>query len=333
MQSDDFTGKRIAPQRTVREPVVADASENLAEKAAAWAEDHLFERRSVVREHELWRHALEHVRGREVTGPDIQGATSQRNYLRIGDQPGKVTTREHLLREWEIVQISKEGYGDCHRLVWEPRPVNVQLDEEQRQALAALLSNTNRVSIFRGGAGTGKSYVLRELVGQIQEAGRGVVVVAPQRQQVVDMERAGFPSPATVANFLMKRELAEGAAVLVDEAGQIGGRQMLDLIRLVRERNARLILSSDTRQHGAVEASDALLAIERYSGVRPVEFTTSAGKTRRVVKPWMSAADQAIPAGGQTGREREIRRIIFPTRQNRRGGFLRCRRPGRQAGG
>lgn len=176
------------------------------------------------------------------------------------------------MREWEIVQTAKEGFGNCHPLVWEPRPINPQLDEEQRQALAALVSNTNRVSIFRGGAGTGKSYVLHELVGQIQEAGREVVVLAPQRQQVVDMEQAGFPSPATVANFLMKRELAEGAAVIVDEAGQIGGRQMLDLIRLVRERKARLILSGDTRQHGAVEASDALLAIERYSGVRPVEL-------------------------------------------------------------
>ena len=40
------------------------------------------------------------------------------------------------------------------------------------------------------------------------------------------------------------------------------------------ERNARLVLSGDTRQHGAVEASDALLAIERHSGVRPVELHT-----------------------------------------------------------
>ena len=119
---------------------------------------------------------------------------------------------------------------------------------------------------------TGKSFVLRELADQIRDAGRKVIVLAPQRQQVVDMERAGFPSPTTVANFLIKRELAEGAAVIVDEAGQIGGRQMLDLIRLVRERNARLILSGDTRQHGAVEASDALLAIERYARVRPVEL-------------------------------------------------------------
>src|SRR5208283_1778428 len=257
---------------TTKKPDVADASENVAEKAVAWAEEHLFERRAVVHEHELWRHALEHARGREVTIADIRAVTNRRNYLRIQDQPGTVTTREHLLREWEIVQTAKEGFGDCHPLVWNPRPVNPQLDEEQHQALKALVSNTNRVSIFRGGAGTGKSFVLRELVEQVRDAGRKVVVLAPQRQQVVDMESAGFPSPATVASFLMKRELAEGAAVIVDEAGQIGGRQMLELIRLVRERNARLILSGDTRQHGAVEASDALLAIERHSGVRPVEL-------------------------------------------------------------
>src|SRR5438552_4717832 len=45
-------------------------------------------------------------------------------------------------------------------------------------------------------------------------------------------------------------------------------------MRLARERNARVILSGDTRQHGAVEASDALRAIERHSGVRPVELHT-----------------------------------------------------------
>ena len=253
-------------------PIVTDTSENVAEKAVAWAEEHLFERRSVVHEHELWRHALQHARGREVAIADVQAVTSRRNYLRDDKQPGKVTTREHLMREWEIVQTAKEGFGDCHPLVLQPRPVNLQLDEEQRQALDSLVSNINLVSVFRGGAGTGKSFVLRELADQIRDAGRKVVVLAPQRQQVVEMEKAGFPSPTTVANFLVKRDLAEGAAVIVDEAGQIGGRQMLELIRLVRARNARLILSGDTRQHGAVEASDALLAIERYAGVRPVEL-------------------------------------------------------------
>ncbi|MCI0542064.1 MAG: AAA family ATPase [Verrucomicrobiales bacterium] len=153
-----------------------------------------------------------------------------------------------------------------------PHPVNLALDYEQRNALGALLDSTNAVSLFRGGAGTGKSFVLRELAEQLAQSGRRVVVLAPQRQQVVEMEKAGFRSPMTVASFLPKRELAERAVVVVDEAGQIGGRQMAELVRLVRERNGRLVLSGDTRQHGAVEASDGLLAIERHSGVKPIEL-------------------------------------------------------------
>src|ERR1043166_3304069 len=225
-------------------------------EAVQWAEEHLFDRNSVVLECQVWQEALGRARG----------------YIRVDERPGEVTLRDVLLREWEIVQTAKEGVAACHPLMANPLPADPKLDDEQRKALDALLFSTNAISIFRGGAGTGKSFVLSELVEQLQQAGRRVVVPAPQRQQVVDMEKAGLPSPSTVANFLLKHELAAGAIVVVDESGQIGGRQMLELLRLARERNARVILSGDTRQHGAVEASDALLAIERHSGVRPIEL-------------------------------------------------------------
>lgn len=120
----------------------------------------------------------------------------------------------------------------------------------------------------------------------------------------------------TVSQFLAKRELAEGAAVVVDEAGQIGGRQMWDLLQLVREQNARLILSGDTRQHGAVEASDALLAIERYSGVRPVELQTirrqdpARGQTVDERRP----LDQALYCRAVKLAADKTRRIVRATR-------------------
>ncbi|MBI4661703.1 MAG: AAA family ATPase, partial [Verrucomicrobia bacterium] len=157
--------------------------------------------------------------------------------------------RNVLLREWEIAQSAKEGVGACLPLVMHPSPVNPKLDEEQRTALEALLGSTNTITLFRGGAGTAKSFVLQELVEQLRESGWRVVVLALQRQQVEEMEKAEFSSPSTVASFLRKHELAERAVVVVDEAGQVGGRPMLQLVRLVRERNARSILSGDTRQH------------------------------------------------------------------------------------
>lgn len=241
-------------------------------EAVEWAEEHLFDRNSVVLECQVWQKALERARGGRFSVSELKAFTQQRDYIRNPERPGEVTSRDVLVREWEIVQTAKEGAYSSAPLVWKPGPANPKLDDEQRRALDSLLSNINVVSVFRGGAGTGKSFVLREMVEQVQQSGRPVVVLAPQRQQVVEMEKAGFPSPKTVTNFLLKRKLADDALIVVDEAGQIGGRQMLELMRVAHERNARVILSGDTRQHTAVEASDALRAIERHAGIKPVEL-------------------------------------------------------------
>jgi conjugative relaxase-like TrwC/TraI family protein len=243
-------------------------------EAVQWSEDHLFDRNSVALECQLWQQALGHGRGENFSVDELKEFTRRRPYIRNSERPAEVTLREVLLREMEIVQTVKDGAGNCRPLVDHSCTANPKLDEEQCLALDALLRSTNAVSLFRGGAGTGKSFVLGELIVQLRQAGKVVVVLAPQRQQVVAMEQAKFPSPTTVTNFQLKRELIAGAVIVVDEAGQIGGRQMFELLRLAREQNARVILSGDTRQHGAVEASDALLAIERHSGIKPVELHT-----------------------------------------------------------
>ena len=161
-------------------------------EAVQWAEDHLFDRNSVALECQLWQQALEHGRGENFSVAELKEFTRQRPYIRNSERPAEVTLREVLLREMEIVQTVKDGAGNCRPLVEHSYTANPKLDEEQRLALDALLRSTNAVSLFRGGAGTGKSFVLRELVGQVRQSGRRVVVLAPQRQQVVAMEQAVF---------------------------------------------------------------------------------------------------------------------------------------------
>jgi conjugative relaxase-like TrwC/TraI family protein len=257
----------LQPPSRVRETAI----ELSAKEAVTWAERHLFERRSVVHEHEIWRHALEAARGSATSMDDIKRETASRQYLRSGED--KVAHRDVLAREWEIVQAARDGVGTQAPLA--PRAINEnrQLTPEQLRALDSILRSTNFITLFRGGAGTGKSFVLREVQQTLAEARRVSVVLAPQRQQVLDLARDGLIRTQTVAECLQRRELPERAVVIVDEAGQIGGRQLLDLIHLAKERQARLILSGDTRQHGPVEASDALRAIERYSGVRAAELS------------------------------------------------------------
>jgi ATP-dependent exoDNAse (exonuclease V) alpha subunit len=230
----------------------------------------LFERRSVVREHELWRHALETARGAEVSLKDIKRETTSRDYLR--DQTDKVAHRTVLAREWEIVREAADGIGMHPPLGQPTAELQSQLAPDQQRALSSILSSRDFITLFRGGAGTGKSFVLQRVQGAIDENGGRSVVLAPQRQQVIDLTRDGLVEAQTVSECLQRGMLPDRAVVIVDEAGQIGGRQLLDLIRLVRGVDGRLILSGDTRQHGPVEASDALRAIERYAGLHAAQL-------------------------------------------------------------
>ena len=267
---EQLSREELAATRNTRVAESAPDYGPKPEQALSWAEAHLFERRSVVREHELWRYALTTARGSSVSVSDIKQLTASRDYLRGGND--KVAHREMLAREWEIVQVAHDGIGRCAPLVSANQAVDDGLAADQQRALTALLTSRDFIALFRGGAGTGKSFVLQRVQLAVTRTGQPSVVLAPQRQQVIDLARDGLTGTQTVSECLQRQSLPQRAVVIVDEAGQIGGRQLLELIRLVRAVNGRLLLSGDTRQHGPVEASDALRAIERYSGIRSAQL-------------------------------------------------------------
>ncbi len=285
-------------------PPLSEARRITAMQAVLWAEEHLFDRRSVVHEHDIWRHALEHARGQDVSLREIQAVTGQRGYVRDKKLPHRITTPEVLGQEWQIVRLAQNGIHRFGPIGFNPAEVNPALDEEQRQAVQHILSSRDFVTLFRGGAGTGKSYTLREIHSALKESGRVVHVLAPQRQQVNDLEREGFTLTQTVSGFLASQSMTRGAIVLVDEAGQIGGKQMFDLLRAINENDGRVILSGDTRQHGAVEATDALRAIEKYSGLEYAELTNirrqnpHAARTE-VERQWLAAYKLAVSEAQQ----------------------------------
>ncbi len=240
-------------------------------EAISWAEDHLFDRRSVVWEHELWRHALEFARGSQLALTELKRETASRDYIREAN--GKLTRKDVLGREWRIVQMASQGAGRFSALS-NTSAGGSRLTDDQCKAFEQITASRDFVTLFRGGAGTGKSYVLRSLQDALVKDDKTTVVLAPQRQQVLDLERDGLTHAKTVAELLQNKTMPEGTIVIVDEAGQIAARQMLALLELAKERGGRVILSGDTRQHGPVQASDALRAIERYSGLQAAELNT-----------------------------------------------------------
>ncbi len=231
---------------------------------AAWADEHLFERRSVVNDYELMSAALARGRGEDFDLATLRRAIEQRGYVREVGTP-KITSREVLRCELGIVMAAREGRGQ-HLPLNASFPLAADLSAEQAAAVKQILASRDFITLFRGSAGTGKSFTLREVMQGLRAAGHPVVVLTPQRQQVADLCADGLPAE-TVSHRLELKSVPPRAVVLVDESGQIGGKQLGDLVALVKKHGGRLILSGDTRQHGAVQASDALRAIEEFSGL------------------------------------------------------------------
>lgn len=240
-----------------------------AAAAVAWADEHLFERRSVVEEHELLGAALSRGRGENFDLGALRAAVENRGYVRESCTE-RLTSREVLGCELEIVVTAHDGRGR-HRALAPDHQSQATLSTEQKTAVETILQSRDFVTLFRGGAGTGKSFTLKEVKQGLTAAGHAVVLLAPQRQQVRDLQADGLPAE-TLSRFLQAGHLSRGTVVMVDEAGQIGGRQLRDLFRLVQANAGRIILSGDTRQHGAVAASDALRAIEKHAGLRSAEI-------------------------------------------------------------
>jgi hypothetical protein len=238
-----------------------------------WAKEH---------DYELISQALAHGRGQDFDLKELRRefdkAVNGGKYIR-DEYRCKVTTPVVREREIAIAVAAYAGMGEYEPFNERPRVASafsggsvalpgwsVALSEEQRQATTKILQSRDFITLFQGGAGTGKSYTLRAVVRGLYEEGHRVVVVAPQHEQVEALRKDGLEA-STLASKLggQLRAIPHGSVVILDEAGQVGGKDMLALIERVEMKGGRLILSGDTRQHGAVAASDALRVIEEHT--------------------------------------------------------------------
>ena len=264
-------------------PVVPEALHEGA--ALRQARDHLFERASVQRGHEVIAEALNQSLG-SVSLDTLKKKLAECRAsdcvaLKIGPDclHADYATRAGLQQERDAIEFVNSGRNLCVPLGISRFEPNERLSADQRNAVETLLESTDRVCALRGIAGAGKTFTLQEVQRGLHAAGRTVLACAPTTSAVGVLRSEGFANATTLADLLQnaetryRDELHRGPTLIVDEAGIASTRQGADLCDLVRKHNARLILVGDSRQHSGVEAGDFLSILERHSRLKTCELT------------------------------------------------------------
>ena len=248
-------------------------------KAMDFAMQHCYERASIVTDKELLRHALRFGMG------DVDVAQTQRQLLRDElikenvDGRQWLTTKDVLAEEKRLIDFVADGKGKFKPFgSGKYQFQNHKLSDEQRNAVRHVLQSTERVTAIRGGAGTGKTTMMKEAVAAIESTGQKVFTFAPSAEASRGVLRsdAGFANAETVEALLQNPKLqaqVRGQVIWIDEAGLLSVRTLARVADLAEKENCRIILSGDTAQHRAVERGDALRLLEQHANLQAAELT------------------------------------------------------------
>ena len=248
-------------------------------KAMDYAMQHCYERASIVTDKELLRNALRYGIG------DVTVEQTKRQLLRDEliketlDGRQWLTTKDVLAEERRLISFVSDGKGKFKpfgsvKYLFQNR----QLSDEQRNAVRHILKSTDRVTAVRGGAGTGKTTMMKEAVATIESGGAKVFTFAPSAEASRGVLRsdAAFANAETVEALLQNPKLqaqVRGQVIWIDEAGLLSVRTLARVADLAERENCRIILSGDTAQHRAVERGDALRLLESHASLQATELT------------------------------------------------------------
>ncbi len=241
-------------------------------EAMGFARLHCFERDSVVPKRKVLTEALRFGLGDVNVDETHRQYEQHRMITRTMDGRQWATTPEILIEEADMLAWAKDGKRSEQALnsSWTIR--RDWLNEDQRRAIGHILTSNDRLIMLRGGAGTGKTALMKEAIDGIEAAGKHVFSFAPSAEASRGVLAKEGIEATTVAELLVNQDLQKSLrnnVVWIDEAGLLGTRTLKRVMDIADEQNARVVLSGDWRQHGSVEAGAAMRLLEQQGGIAP----------------------------------------------------------------
>ena len=296
-----------------------EPEKNPAERAVAWAVDHLAEREAVFSRNDLLAAALASEPG-AVAIEDILKAVN--DFQKAGTLhasnlpvPGEsFTTDSAIADEKETIALMHEGRGRG-AMAMRGRAVdkalrNGPLTVGQKAAVKLILSETDRVVGVQGYAGTGKTRMLNRTRALLERRGFRVKGLAPSASAAQTLAAESAIESETLQRFLARnagvaagRLTAKGerdmraafkkTVLVVDEGSLASTVQTRNLLRIARElRLPRVVLVGDGKQLDAVDAGKPFVQLQQ-SGMK----TATMDEIMRQREPELKAAVKASLGG------------------------------------
>jgi ATP-dependent exoDNAse (exonuclease V) alpha subunit len=155
------------------------------------------------------------------------------------------------------------------------------LSDEQKEAVFSACQN-NAFDIIQGSAGAGKSALMDCVSNAYKESGFKVIGCSIAKSAANNLAEEANINTFTIAKLLKDKSLTENSILIVDEAGQVGSKDLRKIIDLVNSKNSKLILVGEDKQLDAIEHGGAL----KYLSQPEILGTTRVETIKRQREPW-----------------------------------------------
>src|SRR5487761_233298 len=243
------------------------AEDKIAHTAVTFAKDRNLERDAVAEERAMLADALRRSMGGATLAQvkaDFEERIKSDEFIEAkkrASAPGRAfTTAEMIGYEQDTINTMRAGQGHHAALAsFETRrgieKTHAHLSESQRRAVEQILSNRDQVTALEGVAGSGKTTSLAAIREAAEQEGYKVEGLAPTSRAAQKLGEAGIESSTLQRHLARSDEEHDGRKHLyiLDESSLASTKQMNEFLQRLQKED-RVLLGCDTRQHQAVEA-------------------------------------------------------------------------------
>jgi len=242
------------------------------------------DRKSVFTRHDLYRELHKLVDDNTAFSAIKERLENHSDLISVGINAGEkelFTSKSVVETEKKIGEIGAnllskdDDFSIKESAITEALAKQSFLSEEQKLAVRHTLES-NRMASVVGLAGAGKSTMLLSMREASEASGHNVFGIALAGKAAEELTKSSGIDSRTIASFLAaeksgKLEINPGDVIVMDEAGMVNNKTMMDVMKVVEKAGAKLVMVGDGEQLQPIQAGSPFKRLTEKFGSANIE--------------------------------------------------------------